>query len=102
MGELSQDRPEGAITLAGFARALLARTFIIPWCHPGPCGQARCGLKARHIDPRNSVQEFDSTAKGERQWLCFPGGLSRTESLQRGLRGYPEIWIGKNIALLDS
>src|SRR5207302_6390135 len=51
MGELGQDRPEGAITLAGCSRALLARTFIIPWCHPGPCGQARCGLKARHIDP---------------------------------------------------
>src|SRR5712691_6980618 len=49
MGELGQDRPEGAMALAGFARALLARTYIIPWGHPGPGGQARRGLKARDI-----------------------------------------------------
>ena len=56
------------------------------------------------IEPRHGVQEFDSTGKGERRrdrdrrgtahgeqrWLCFPGGLSRTESLQRGLNGSVE------------
>ena len=81
MGELGQDGSEGTIPLAGFARALLARTFIIPWGHPGPGSQAWRGLKARHInpnlrhnhfrttliDPRNGVQEFDSPGKGERR-----------------------------------
>src|SRR5262245_17110095 len=118
VGELGQERPEGAIALPRFARALLARTFILPWCHTGPCGQARGGLKARHIDPdlrhdhfratlidpRNGVQKFDSTGKGERRrdrarrgtvhgeqrWWCFPGRLSHTESLQRGLNGRVE------------
>jgi hypothetical protein len=78
MRELGQDRPEQAIALAGFARALLPRTCIIPWCHTGPFDQARRGLKARHIDPDlrhdhfhttlidpgNRVQEFDSTGSG--------------------------------------
>src|SRR4030095_10424056 len=36
---------------AVFPRALLARTFIIPWGYPGPGGQARGGLKPRHINP---------------------------------------------------
>jgi len=39
------------MTLAGFARALLARTCIMPWGHPGPGGQARGGRTARQIDP---------------------------------------------------
>src|SRR5215813_658208 len=33
MGELCQDGPEGAIPLAGFARALLARTVIVARSH---------------------------------------------------------------------
>src|SRR5215510_11410923 len=45
MGKLGQDGSEGAIPLAGFARALLARTFIVARSHAGPCGQTRCGFK---------------------------------------------------------
>src|SRR5215510_2062061 len=61
VGELGQERPEGAIALPRFARALLARTFILPWCHTGPCGQARGGLKARHIDPDLRHDHFRAT-----------------------------------------
>ena len=50
MGELGQDGSDGTIPLAGFARALLARTFIISRGHTGPCGQTRGGFKACHID----------------------------------------------------
>ena len=50
MGELGQDRPEGAMALAGFARALLARTFIISRGHTGPSGQTRGGFKACHME----------------------------------------------------
>jgi hypothetical protein len=92
------------MTLAGFARALLACTVIIPWGHPGPCGQARRGRKARHSDPdfrhkhvratllapRHGGQEVDRTDTGERPWVGFPGGRSRTASLQRGLKGSGE------------
>ena len=45
MGELGQDSSEGTIPLAGFARALLARTFIVARGHAGPCRQTRCSFK---------------------------------------------------------
>ena len=70
----------GDVPLAGFARPLLACTFIIARGHTSPGSQTRCGFKPCHInadlchdyfctalvDPRNGVQEFDSACKGER------------------------------------
>ena len=77
MGELGQHRPQGAIALAGFAGALLPRTFVVAWGHAGPCRQTGRGLKPCHINanlrhddfcptlvhPGNGVQEFDGVGK---------------------------------------
>jgi hypothetical protein len=41
MRELGQDRSEGAMAPAGFARALLAHTFVVAWGHTGPPRAAR-------------------------------------------------------------
>jgi len=77
MGELGQHRLQGAIALAGFAGALLPRTFVVAWGHAGPCRQTGRGLKPCHINanlrhddfcptlvhPGNGVQEFDGVSK---------------------------------------
>src|SRR4029434_3827458 len=77
MGELGQRRLQGAIALAGFAGALLPRTFVVAWGHAGPCRQTGRGLKPCHINanlrhddfcptlvhPGNGVQEFDGVGK---------------------------------------
>src|SRR5262249_17725626 len=79
MGELGQDGAEGPIPLARFARALLARTFIVARGHASPRSQTWCGFKPCHIntdlcpdhfcpalvDPGKGVQEFDGACKGE-------------------------------------
>src|SRR5262245_60328803 len=45
MGELRQHRPQGAIALPCFARALFPRTFVIAWGHTGPRCQTGRSLK---------------------------------------------------------
>jgi transposase len=51
MRQLGQDRPEGTVAFAGFTWALLARTFIIAWCHTSPGRQTRRCFKPWHINP---------------------------------------------------
>src|SRR5215510_12665924 len=57
MGELGQDGSQGTIPLAGFARALLARTFVIAWSYAGPGCQS-----GRRLEPRyGSVSKVEMT-----------------------------------------
>lgn len=90
MGDLGQVRAQGAITLAGLARPLFPRTFIIARGHPHRGRQATGRAKARISVP------YSATNSSVPRWSTLGMASSRVMAPVK-LRGVSPVASGSSV-----